>query len=94
MFLVNLQVLVVLDVEVYPNISRHWSTAVPEYNGLVHQQEEFGSDQPTLADAYRRFDELFIRQLKLTKSYFDKLDEFTEKIRAIKQRLAGQEQDT
>ena len=28
------------------------------------------------------------------KSPFDKLDELTEKIRAIKQRLAGQEQDT
>ena len=94
MFLINPQVLVVLDVEVYRNISRHWSKAVPEGNVLVHQQDEFGSDQPTLADTYRLFDEIFVRQLKLMKSQFDKLDEFTEEIRATKQRLAGQEQDT
>ena len=86
--------LVVLDVEVYPNISRNWSKAVPEGNGLVHQQEELGSDQPTLADAYRLFDEIFVRQLKLMKSHFDKLDALTEKIRATKHRLAGQKQDT
>ena len=94
MFLVNPQVLVVLDVEVYRNISRNWRKAVPEGNGLVHQQEEFGSNQPTLADAYRLFDEIFVGQLKLMKSHFDKLDELTEEIRAAKQRLAGQEQGT
>ena len=86
--------LVLLDVEVYPNISRNWRKAIPEGNGLVHQQEEFGSDQPTLADTYRLFDEIFARQLKLMKRHFDKLDELTEEIRATKQRLAGQEQDT
>ena len=86
--------LVVLDVEVYPNISRNWRKVIPEGNGLVHQQEEFGSDQPTLADTYRHFDEIFVRQLKLMKRHFDKLDELSEEIRATKQRLAGQEQDT
>ena len=29
---------------------RNWSKAVPEGNGPVPQQEEFGPDQPTLAD--------------------------------------------
>ena len=32
---------------------RNWSKAVPEGKGLVPQQKEFGSDQPTLADVYR-----------------------------------------
>ena len=32
---------------------RKESEAVPEGNGSVPQQEEFGSNQPTLADVYR-----------------------------------------
>ena len=36
--------------------------AVPEGNGLVPQQEEYGSNEPTLlADFYRLFDERFDR---------------------------------
>ena len=31
-------------------MSRNWSEDVPENNDPVPQQEEFGSDQPTLAD--------------------------------------------
>ena len=31
---------------------RDWSKVVPEGNGSVPQQEELGSDQPTLADVY------------------------------------------
>ena len=36
---------------------RKESEAVPEGNGPVSQQEEFGSGKPTLADVYRRFEE-------------------------------------
>ena len=34
---------------------RKESEAVPESNDPAPQQKEFGSDQPTLADAYRFF---------------------------------------
>ena len=37
---------------------RNWSKAVPEGNGPVPQQEQLGSDQPTLADVYRLFEAL------------------------------------
>ena len=41
-------------------MSRKWSKAGLEGNGPVPQQEEFGSDQPVLADVYwisgERFD--------------------------------------
>ena len=47
----------VLDVEVYPNIPRDWSNAVPEGNDLVHQQEEFESDQPTPESSSSSFSE-------------------------------------
>ena len=33
--------------------------AVPEGNGPVSQQEEFGSGQPTLADVYRMVKKVF-----------------------------------
>ena len=32
--------------------------AVPEGNGPVPQHDEFGPDQPTLADIYRLFEEI------------------------------------
>ena len=57
------------------------SKAVPEGNGSVPQQEEFGSDQPTLANVYRLFEERFDRQLKVMKSHFDKLDELADEMR-------------
>ena len=38
---------------------RKESEAVPERNGPVPQQEEFGSGEPTLADVYRLFVERF-----------------------------------
>ena len=47
----------VLDVEVYPNIPRDWSNAVLEGNDLVHQQEEFESDQPTPEPSSSSFSE-------------------------------------
>ena len=37
---------------------RNWSKAVPEGTGPVPQQEQLGSDQPTLADVYRLFEAL------------------------------------
>ena len=61
----------VLDIEVYHNMPRNWSKAVLEGNDLVPYQEEFGRDQPTLADVYQLFLEKFHRQLKIMKSHFD-----------------------
>ena len=37
------------------------SEAIPEGNGPVPQQEEFGSGEPTLADVYRMFDDFLDR---------------------------------
>ena len=77
----------VLDVEVYPKIPRKQRKAVPEGNGPVLQHNEFRSDQPTLADIYRPFEERHDRQLaESMKSHFD---EHMEKIRETRQRLAG-----
>ena len=66
---------------------RKRSKAVPKGNCSVPQQEELESDQPTLADVYRLFKEIF-----------DKMDmklngELAEKIRPTRQYLAGLEQD-
>ena len=76
---------------------RNWSRAVPEGNGPVPQQEQFGPDQPTLADGYRLFEESFDRQIKILKSSFDqqneKLNEFMEEMRVTKQRSASLAQD-
>ena len=60
---------------------RKWSKAVPEGNGPVPHQDEFGPNQPTLADVNRLFKERLDRQLKLMKSHFDVLDELMEKTR-------------
>ena len=40
------------------------SEAVPEGNGPVHRQEEFGPYQPALTDANRFFEETFEIRLK------------------------------
>ena len=72
---------------------RKGSEAVPESNGPVPQQEEFGSGHPMLADVYRLFEERFERQLKGVKSHLDKMDELAEEMKATEQRLAGLEQD-
>ena len=82
-----------LNVEVYSNMPRSWSKAVHEGNSPVLQQEEFGFDQPTLADVYQLFEEIFEIQLKGVKSHFDKLDELADEMRATKQCLAGLVQD-
>ena len=44
---------------------RNWSNAVPEGNDPVPEQEEFESDQATLADVYRLFEESFDGRLKI-----------------------------
>ena len=53
---------------------RKESEAVPEGNCPVPQQEEFGSGEPTLADVYRIFEEIFDRQHKRMDSVFDGMD--------------------
>ena len=78
--------MVVLDVEVYPNMPRNWSTAVPDGNCPVSQHDEFGPDQPTLADLYRMVEEPFDKSDR-------KLDGLADEIRVITQRSAGLEQD-
>ena len=65
---------------------RNWSEAVPEGNGPVPQQEEFGSDQPTVVYIYRMIKELFDESDR-------KLDEFMENLRATDQREASLVQD-
>ena len=40
---------------------RKASEAVPEGNGPILQQEEFGSGQPTMEDVYRMIKEAFDR---------------------------------
>ena len=74
---------------------RNRSEAVPEGNDPVPHQDEFGPDQPTMADLYQMIEERFDRQLNLIKSHFDqqdeKLDELMEKMTETNQRLAGLE---
>ena len=53
---------------------RKESEAVPEDNGPVLQQEEFVSGEPTLADVYRLFEEMFDKQQKRMDSFFDGID--------------------
>ena len=50
---------------------RKASEAVSEGNVPIPQQEEYGSDQPTLADAYR--------QIKLMMSHFEEHTELLKK---------------
>ena len=70
---------------------------IPKGNGPVPQQEEFGPNQPTQVEVYRRFEERFDRLLKLTNSRFDQQDEnlnqLLEEMRATEQRSASLEQD-
>ena len=65
---------------------RNCSEAVPEGNGIVLQQEEFGSDEPTLADVYRIIEALLDKSDR-------KLDELAEGMKVTDQRLANLEQD-
>ena len=60
--------------------------AIPEGNGAVPQQEEFGSGEPTLADFYRLLNERFDR-------WDRKLDEISDEMRVISQHVSSLEQD-
>ena len=53
---------------------RKVSEAVPEGNGPVPHQEEFGSGEPMLADVYRLFEERFDKQQKIMDSFFNGMD--------------------
>ena len=50
---------------------RKENKVIPQANDPIPLQEEFGADQPTLADLYRGFEEVLDRQLKIMKSCFD-----------------------
>ena len=58
------------------------SKAVPEGNSPVPHHDEFGSDQPTMADLHRLIIERFDRSDK-------QFNELTERLRATNQRLTG-----
>ena len=62
------------------------SKAVPESNGPVPQQEQFGSGQPTLAGVYRMMNELFDRSDR-------RLEKLSDEMGRMGQRLASLEQD-
>ena len=59
---------------------RKESEAVPEGNGPVPRQEEFGSGQPTLEDVYRMTKEVF-------EEWDTNMDELLREQRGIDQRL-------
>ena len=44
---------------------RKESEAVPEGNGSVHQQDKFGSGQPTLVDPFRKIEEMLARKIDM-----------------------------
>ena len=58
---------------------RKASKAVPDGSCPIPQQEEFGSDEPTLAGIYRLCKERFHRQLKTMYSFFDRMDDRLDK---------------
>ena len=79
---------------------RNWSKAVPGGSDSIPQQEEFGSDQPTLADVYRVVKERFNQSDNYwdgIKSHFvqqeKRLDELVEMTRGTSQRVASLEPD-
>ena len=65
---------------------REESEAVPEGNGPVPRQEEFGSGQPTLEDVYRMTKEVF-------EEWDTNMDELLRERRSIDQRLTRLEHD-
>ena len=62
-------------------------------NSPAPQQEEFGSGQPTPADVYRVLKEACKIQLKGVKSHLGKMNESSDEMRRMDQRLASLEQD-
>ena len=91
-----------LSAEVFLTCQSRKSEAVPEGNGPVPQQEQFGFGEPTLADVYRRFEERFNKQQKRMDSFFDgmdscfdrwnrKLDEILDETRMMDQHVTSLE---
>ena len=83
---------------------RKKSEVVPEDNGPVPQQEEFGSGEPTLTNVYQLFEEKFDKQQKKRDSVFDvmdscldrwnrKLDEISDETRVMDQHVTSLEHD-
>ena len=66
---------------------RKESEAVPESNGPIIQQEEFGSGQPTMEDVYRVMEEAFDRWDRKLDEISNKMEEYIEERRSIDQRL-------
>ena len=66
---------------------RKESEAVPEGNGPVPQQDEFGSGQPTLVDALRKIKEA----LGVCHRRFDKMEKYVDDLRSMGRRVAGLE---
>ena len=48
---------------------RNRSKTAPGGNGSVPHHDEYGPDQPTMADIYRLFDERFDKELNRMKSH-------------------------
>ena len=85
--------------EVYHEVSRKWSKAVPEGNGPVPHQDKFGPE-PTMTGLYRMVKERLDQSdgyFNKMKSHFDKknenLNELMEITRGTRHRLAGLEQE-
>ena len=81
---------------------RKESEAVPEGNGPVPQQEDFGSGEPTLADVNRLFEERFDKRQKRLEGFFDgmdscfdrwnrKLDEISDETRVMEHHVTSLE---
>ena len=66
---------------------RKESEAVRESKGPILQQEEFGSGQPTMEDAYRMMKEAFDRWDRKLDKISDKMKEYIEERTSIDQRL-------
>ena len=68
---------------------RKKSEAVSEGNGPVPQQNEFGSGQPTLVDAFRKMKEA----PEVCHRRFGKMEEYVDDLKSMGQRVASQEQN-
>ena len=66
---------------------RKASEAVPEGNGPILQQEEFGSGQPTMEGVYRMMKEASDRWDRKLDEISDRMEEYTEERTSIDQRL-------
>ena len=75
-----------LGTEVYYGMPRKNTKAVPEGNGPVSHHYQFGVDQPAMADLSRIIEKRLDRSDK-------QIDELTDTMRAINQRLAGLEHE-